>query len=150
LEEKEILIKVENLSKKYCKDLKTSLKYGFQEIILRIFGKKKSRNLRDKEFWVVENISFEVRRGECLGLIGHNGAGKSTLLKLLNGLVRPDNGSIEMFGRVGALIELGAGFNPILTGRENIYNNAAVLGFTKTEIMFEVAEQPFESEITTE
>jgi len=69
-----------------------------------------------------------------LGLIGHNGAGKSTLLKMLNGLIKPDKGKIEMYGKVGALIELGAGFNPILTGRENIYANAAILGFSKKEV----------------
>jgi lipopolysaccharide transport system ATP-binding protein len=74
----------------------------------------------------VRDVSFELRRGECLGLIGHNGAGKSTLLKMLNGLIMPDEGRIEMHGRVAALIELGAGFNPILTGRENIYNNGAI------------------------
>ncbi len=68
-------------------------------------------------------LSFELKRGECLRLIGHNGAGKTTLLKMLNGLIKPDHGRIEMRGRVGALIALGAGFNPILTGRENIYVN---------------------------
>ena len=90
-------------------------------------------NLRKDEFWAVRDVSFEVRRGECLGLIGHNGAGKSTLLKMLNSLNRPDSGRITMRGRVGALIELNAGFNPILTGRENIYNQAALLGFSKKE-----------------
>ncbi len=78
--------------------------------------------------------SFEVKRGECLGLIGHNGAGKTTLLKMLNGLIKPDTGSIEMHGKVGALIALGAGFNPILTGRENIYVNGSILGLHKKEI----------------
>src|SRR5690606_14679453 len=74
------------------------------------------------------------RRGECLGLIGHNGAGKSTLLKMINGLIKPDVGAITIKGRVGALIELGAGFDPILTGRENIYINGQILGFTKKEV----------------
>ena len=90
--------------------------------------------LREDEFWAVKDVSFELRRGECLGLIGHNGAGKSTLLKMLNGIIKPDCGCIEMRGRVGALSELGAGFNPVLTGRENIYNNGAILGFTKKEM----------------
>ena len=89
--------------------------------------------LREQEFWAVSDISFQLRRGECLGLIGHNGAGKSTLLKILNGLIPPDAGRITMRGRVAALIELNAGFNPILTGRENIYNQAALLGFSKAE-----------------
>ena len=92
-----------------------------------------SLGLRPKEFWAVNNVSFELKRGECLGLIGRNGAGKTTLLKMLNGLIKPDAGRIEMRGRVGALIALGAGFNPILTGRENIYVNASVLGLSKKE-----------------
>jgi lipopolysaccharide transport system ATP-binding protein len=131
----ETLIKVENLSKKFCLDLKTSLWYGMKDISSEMFGNKNinHENLREKEFWAVKDVSFEVKRGECLGLIGRNGAGKSTLLKMLNGLIKPDQGRIEMHGRIGALIELGAGFNPILTGRENIFNNAAVLGFTKEE-----------------
>lgn len=132
--DKDVLIKVEGVSKKFCKDLKKSLKYGLQDLGGALFSKKETSSLRPDEFWAVKNISFEVRRGECLGLIGHNGAGKSTLLKMLNGLINPDEGSIEMHGRVGALIELGAGFNPILTGRENIYNNGAILGLNKTEI----------------
>jgi lipopolysaccharide transport system ATP-binding protein len=89
--------------------------------------------LRDDEFWALYDVSFEVRRGDCLGLIGHNGAGKSTLLKILNGLIKPDAGTITLRGRVGALIELNAGFNPILSGRENIFTEAALLGFTMAE-----------------
>lgn len=130
----EVLIKAENVSKKFSKDLKLSLYYGVLDVFSGIKGSDKKRELRKDEFWAVRNISFEVRRGECLGLIGHNGAGKSTLLKMLNGLIKPDEGRITMHGKVGALIELGAGFNPILTGRENIYNNAAVIGFSKKEI----------------
>ncbi|TBW25561.1 ABC transporter ATP-binding protein [Gramella sp. KN1008] len=134
MEEKEVLVKVEGLSKKFCKDLKTSLWYGIKDLLSNLNGNQAERSLREKEFWAVKDINFELRRGECLGLIGHNGAGKSTLLKMLNGLINPDAGKITIKGRVGALIELGAGFNPILTGRENIYNNGAVLGFTRKEI----------------
>jgi lipopolysaccharide transport system ATP-binding protein len=130
----EVLVKVEGVSKKFCRDLKRSLWYGVKDISSELFGSKKNGQLRPKEFWAVDDVSFELRRGECLGLIGHNGAGKSTLLKMLNGLIKPDKGTITMHGRIGALIELGAGFNPILTGRENIYNNGAVLGFSKKEI----------------
>jgi len=94
----------------------------------------RDEDLREGEFYAVRDVSFELRRGECLGIIGHNGAGKTTLLKMLNGLIKPDTGCIEINGRVGALIALGAGFNPILTGRENIYINGAVLGLSKVEI----------------
>lgn len=130
----EVLIKVEGVSKKFCKDLNLGLLYGLQDLATGMFGKTKPRDLRKKEFWAVDDISFEVKRGECLGLLGHNGAGKSTLLKVLTGLISPDKGKITMKGRVNALIELTAGFNPILTGRENIYNNGAVLGLSEKEI----------------
>ena len=132
--EKEVLVRVDGVSKRFAADLKRSLLYGLIDLTSGVFRSSGSTGLRKSEFWAVRNVSFELRRGECLGLIGHNGAGKSTLLKMLNGLIRPDKGVIEMRGRVGALIELGAGFNPILTGRENIYNNGAVLGFSKSEI----------------
>lgn len=134
MSDKEVLVKVEGLSKKFCKDLRTGLWYGVQDLFTNFMGNKNERTLRDKEFWALQDINFELKRGECLGLIGHNGAGKSTLLKILNGLIKPDAGKVTIKGRVGALIELGAGFNPILTGRENIYNNGAILGFTREEI----------------
>jgi lipopolysaccharide transport system ATP-binding protein len=132
--EGEVLIKVEDLSKKFCRDLKRSLRYGLQDMAGEITGRPRTDSLREKEFWAVKDIGFEVRRGECLGLIGHNGAGKTTLLRMLNGLIKPDQGRIEIRGTVGALIALGAGFNPILTGRENIYVNAAVLGLSKARV----------------
>lgn len=131
----DVLIKCESLSKKFCKDFKRSLWYGIKDVCLTFSSKGRHHSeLRKDEFWAVSDISFELKRGECIGLIGHNGAGKSTLLKMLNGLITPDKGQVTMKGRVGALIELGAGFNPVLTGRENIYNNGAVLGFSKSEI----------------
>jgi lipopolysaccharide transport system ATP-binding protein len=132
----ETLIKVENVSKKFCRDLKKSLWYGMQdlgsEILRRPYGSR--GELRPDEFWAVKDVSFELKRGECLGLIGRNGAGKTTLLRMLNGLIKPDRGRVELRGRVGALISLGAGFNPILTGRENIYVNASVLGISRREM----------------
>ena len=129
------LVVVDGVSKKFCKDLKKSLWYGLNDIYkeLKIDSSENNR-LRDDEFWAVNNISFNLKRGECLGLIGCNGAGKSTLLKLLNGLIKPDQGRIEIRGRVCAMIELAAGFNPVLTGRENIFINGAMLGLSKKEI----------------
>jgi lipopolysaccharide transport system ATP-binding protein len=130
------LIKVENVSKKFCRSLKKSLWYGIKDLGGELIARSHSvhEGLRPDEFWAVDDVSFELKRGECLGLIGRNGAGKTTLLRMLNGLIKPDKGKIEMRGRVGALIALGAGFNPILTGRENIYVNASVLGLKKNEI----------------
>lgn len=149
--EDQILISVEGASKKFCRSLKRSLWYGMQDMLYEFYPSSTSTNghsenhspsqstpneigLRAAEFWAVENVSFELKRGQCLGLIGPNGAGKTTLLKMLNGLIKPDRGRIMTRGRVGALISLGAGFNPILTGRENIYVNGSVLGLTKEEI----------------
>ncbi|MDH3375800.1 MAG: ABC transporter ATP-binding protein [Gammaproteobacteria bacterium] len=129
----ETLIKVEGLSKKYCRSLKKSMWYGMRDVGSELLGRRHGADgsLRPDEFWAVKDVNFELKRGECLGLIGQNGAGKTTLLRMLNGLIKPDQGRIEMRGKVGALIALGAGFNPILTGRENIYVNAAVLGMSK-------------------
>lgn len=132
----ETLIKVDSLSKRFCRSLKRSLWYGLQDLGSELRGRRHGGNgeLRPEEFWAVKDINFELSRGECLGLIGHNGAGKTTLLRMLNGLIKPDQGRIEMHGQVGALIALGAGFNPILTGRENIYISASVLGLSKRHV----------------
>jgi len=131
----DILIKAEKVGKKFCRSLKKSLFYGVQDVGYDLLGMDRSdAPLRKQEFWANKNISFELKRGECLGLVGGNGAGKTTLLKMLNGLIKPDEGSIQIKGRVGALIALGAGFNPILTGRENVYIAASVYGLSKKEI----------------
>lgn len=129
------LIETRNVSVKFCRDLKRSLWYGLQDIALESLGKSRcERPLRKEEFWAARDVSFSLRRGECLGLVGPNGAGKSTLLKALNGLFKLDEGSICLRGRVGALIELGTGFNGVLTGRENVYINGCVLGLSRQEI----------------
>ncbi|MDT8379831.1 MAG: ATP-binding cassette domain-containing protein, partial [Desulfotignum sp.] len=114
----DVLIRVDNVSKKFCRDLKRSLWYGMKDLGNELICRREEdhdRELRKDEFWAVKDVSFELKRGECLGLIGQNGAGKTTLLRMLNGLIKPDKGKIELHGKIGALIALGAGFNPILT-----------------------------------
>jgi len=132
----ERVIKVEHVSKKFCRSFKQSLWYGLKDLVRDMAARNgvNEIRLRPYEFLAVDDVSFELKHGECLGLIGRNGAGKSTVLKMLNGLIRPDMGQITIRGRVGALIELGTGFNPLLSGRENVYVNGAILGFSKREI----------------
>jgi len=109
--------------------------YGVRDVARDVLGlPQNSDGLRPDEFWALDNVSFEVKRGECVGLIGANGAGKSTLLKLLNGITLPDKGTIKVCGHTGALLELGAGFHPLLSGRENIRVSAAINGLSETEI----------------
>lgn len=90
--------------------------------------------LRGQEFWAVQDVSFKLQKGESMGIIGPNGSGKSTTLKLLSGILRPDRGTYRVNGRLSALIEVGAGFHPDLTGRENIYLNGSILGMTRKEV----------------
>lgn len=130
----EPLIRVAGVGKKFCRSLKRSLWYGVRDLGSEVFGRSGERRLRKDEFWALQDVSFELGPGETLGLIGHNGAGKTTLLRMLTGLIRPDAGRIEIRGRLQALIALGAGFNPLLTGRENIHVNAAILGLSKKDI----------------
>lgn len=119
-------IEVKNVKKKF----KVYLDKGSQ-LKERILFRNRNRY---EERWVLNGISFEVKEGEAIGLIGHNGCGKSTTLKLLTRIMYPDSGSIELKGRVSSLIELGAGFHPDMSGRENIYTNASIFGLSKKEI----------------
>ncbi|PSB48170.1 ABC transporter ATP-binding protein [Cyanosarcina cf. burmensis CCALA 770] len=131
----EVVLSVEGVSKKFCRDLKRSLLYAVQDIATELVGiRQKSEKLRRNEFWALKDVSFQLRRGEALGLVGPNGSGKSTLLRIISGLIKPDSGFVEIKGRIAPLIALGAGFNPILTGRENIYANMSILGLSKKEI----------------
>ena len=129
------IIKVENLSKKFCRTLKRSMAYGTIDTARSMFSiPYKTDSLRKDEFWALKNISFELKKGEKLGIIGANGSGKTTLLRLLNGIFPPDEGRISVNGRIGALIAVGAGIHPHMTGRENIYLNGTILGMPKEEI----------------
>ena len=123
----DISIKAEGLSKAYrmFSDMNQRLKHA----LLHSFGKEYG-----SVFWALKDISFEVKRGESVGIVGENGAGKSTLLQILAGTLQPNEGWADVNGRIGALLELGSGFNPEFTGRENIYMNAAVMGLKNKEI----------------
>lgn len=133
--EKDVVIKVERLHKKFCRNLKRSMFYGTVDIMRSMLGVSYDKGkLRDTEFWALEGIDFEVKKGETFGLVGANGSGKSTLLRMINGIYPPDKGKISVRGRIGALIAVGAGFHPHMTGRENIYLNGTILGMTKEEI----------------
>ncbi len=135
MKDNETLVKVEGLGKKFCRKLKRSLWYGIRDIGAELVGSKRSKvKLRKEEFWALQDVNFDIKKGELVGVIGANGAGKTTLLKLLSGLIKPDVGEITVRGKIQALIALGAGFNPILTARENIYINGAVLGFSKKQM----------------
>ncbi len=125
-------IKVENVTKKF----KVYLDKGHTLKEKTLFKKRRSY----EERVVLDGISFTVKKGEAVGLIGHNGCGKSTTLKLLTKIMYPDSGTIQMSGRVSSLLELGAGFHPDLSGRENIYINASIFGLTKKEIDLRVGE----------
>lgn len=133
--DKDLAVIAECASKKYCRSLKRSMLYGVADITRNVLGlSSRPGVLRPDEFWALDDISFELKKGHTLGVIGPNGSGKTTLLKMLNGIFWPDKGKVGIKGKVGALIEVGAGFHQALTGRENIYINGAILGMTKKEI----------------
>ncbi len=126
---KDIAIRVSNLSKSYSigKQKDTSLRSSLS-------GMLKSSSSKVEKFWALKDVSFEINKGDVIGIIGKNGAGKSTLLKILSQITKPSEGRIELNGRVASLLEVGTGFHPELTGRENIYLNGTILGMTRKEV----------------
>jgi len=124
-----IVVCFERVSKKFI--LHHERSRSFQELAVSLFRR---RNGSREEFWALQDVSFTVEQGETVGLIGPNGAGKSTVLKLISHIIDPTSGRIQVNGRVGALLELGAGFHPDLTGRENIYMNGSILGLSRSQI----------------
>lgn len=134
-QDEDIVVAVRHLSKKFCRKLKRSMVYGIHDLARSMVGLEiDSSQLRHDEFWALQDVNFEVKRGEVLGIIGQNGSGKSTLLRVLTGIFPPDTGEILINGRVGSLIAVGAGFHPYMTGRENIALNGAILGMNRQQI----------------
>jgi lipopolysaccharide transport system ATP-binding protein len=128
-------IRANGVSKKFGLTLRQSMKYGLRDVARKLAGRSSTSSiLRAGEFWAVDGVDFEVRSGEALGIMGVNGSGKTTLLRMLNGVYTPDAGKIEIRGRVGALIAAGAGFAPMLSGRENVYVNGALLGLSTRDV----------------
>ena len=138
----DVIIRVEGLGKKYRinhhrQERYTALRDVMADKVRGIFrapANKVAAQSEVEDFWALKDVSFEVKRGEVMGIIGRNGAGKSTLLKILSRITEPTQGRVELDGRVASLLEVGTGFHPELTGRENIYLNGAILGMTRVEI----------------
>lgn len=125
---------VDGVCKKFGLSLKSALKYGLIDSGRRMVGLNSDHHLRPGEFWALNDISFSLEPGDALGIMGINGSGKTTLLRILNGTYSPDTGKVTLRGRIGALIAAGAGFSPMLSGRENIYISGTLLGMTPSEI----------------
>ena len=130
MKDKEIMIEVNNVSMRFNLGIEKgfSLKQWFVDI-----GKRKNKKNK-AEFWALKNVDFKINKGEVVGFIGSNGAGKSTLLKVVAGVMKPTRGNVKVYGNICPMIELGAGFDPQLTARENIYLNGAVMGYSKALI----------------
>ncbi|MCX6718844.1 MAG: ATP-binding cassette domain-containing protein, partial [Candidatus Taylorbacteria bacterium] len=128
------IIEISNLGKKYNL-VHDKLPYRTMRDTLTDFAKHPfARRQQHETFWALKDINLNINRGDIVGIIGKNGAGKSTLLKILSGITKPTEGKVKLYGRVSSLLEVGTGFHPELTGRENIFLNGVILGMTRKEV----------------
>lgn len=130
-----VMLGMDHVYKKFRRgEIHDSLRDLIPATVGKLFAPSRKGSLERNEFWALRDVSFDVNKGEALGIIGSNGAGKSTILKLLCGIMRPTSGGLKVSGSLSALIEVGAGFHPDLTGRENIFLNGSILGMKREEI----------------
>ncbi|MFV0416218.1 MAG: ABC transporter ATP-binding protein [Chthoniobacterales bacterium] len=129
------LLEARGVSKRFCRNYRQSLLYGVRDVLGELTGRPFDPGyLRRGEFWALRNVDVSLQKGESIGIVGRNGSGKTTLLRILTGLINPTSGTIHRQCRIAPMLALGAGFNPVLTGRENIYINMAILGLSREEI----------------
>lgn len=125
---------VQDVSKKFSRSLRRSFVYGAKDVVRAVVGRQPSYDLRPTEFWALRNISFELEPGRSLGIVGVNGSGKTTLLRIISGIIQPTRGTVGVHGRIAPMLALGAGFQPVLSGRENIFLNLSILGVSQRDI----------------
>ena len=130
----DVCVEVTGLGKKFARSLKRSFVYGARDIGRMLLGRAGEDALRPTEFWAVKDVSFRLRRGRSVGIVGQNGSGKTTLLRMICGILRPDLGRIAVQGRIAPMLALGAGFKPVLSGRQNVFLNLALLGVAERDI----------------
>jgi len=135
VDEADVCVAVQGVSKKFSRSLKHSFIYGAREIGRAVLGRGGDETLSKHEFWAVRDVSFELRRGRSIGVIGLNGSGKTTLMRMISGVLRPTAGKIRVQGRIAPMLALGAGFKPVLSGRENIFLNLSLLGVAHRDIV---------------
>lgn len=127
-------VTVEGVSKKFARSLKRSFIYGAEEIVRAAIGRQPNQQIRDSEFWALRDVSFTLEEGQSVGIVGLNGSGKTTLLRVISGILQPTRGQVHVHGAIAPMLALGAGFKPVLSGRENVFLNMSLLGLAPETI----------------
>ena len=135
IDSKQYCVSVRDVSKKFARSLKRSFIYGARDIRGALLSRTPSTKLRPSEFWALRDVSFDLEPGKSIGIVGLNGSGKTTLLRMVSGILKPTTGDIDVRGRIAPMLALGAGFKPVLSGRENIFLNMSILGVPHQEIV---------------
>jgi ABC-type polysaccharide/polyol phosphate transport system ATPase subunit len=130
----DVVVQVDGVAKKFARSLRRSFVYGARDIARLLVGRATDDRLRESEFWAVRDVSLALRRGRSIGIVGRNGSGKTTLLRMICGILRPSLGRVQVRGRIAPMLALGAGFKPVLSGRQNVFLNLALLGVAERDI----------------